>query len=399
MAEAAPSPRAAALALAPGTLLVGVVSGIVFPIFPIVGQRVGLSLPFIGVILAANRATRVLSAPFVGVYTDRLGGRRTLLIGLALQIVVMVAYTLGLALHHEGAGFLGGRLLHGPASACVFVAAQALALQAGGATARGSTVGAVRAAMVIGVPVGFVVGGFLSEAVGDLATFGVAAVAAVVALIVAWAFVPDLRAKVAARPALRDVVSAARDARLLAVGGLNAALNFAASGMVLTTIALLVASRHMSLFGRDARGTAGVLMSVLSLVDAVSTPLAGRLGDRLRAHALVAAASTALVVVGLVVVAYASTVFVAAAGIALIGVGAAGLGPSLLVLLAAIVPPERRGVGTGLLQLSGDVGGMLGPLVGTALFAGSTTTPYLFAAAVVACFIPAALWLRRVEVA
>ena len=44
--------RSLALALAPGTLLAGVAGGIVFPIFPIVGLRVGLSLPFIGVILA-----------------------------------------------------------------------------------------------------------------------------------------------------------------------------------------------------------------------------------------------------------------------------------------------------------------------------------------------------------
>ncbi|HEX3343918.1 MAG TPA: MFS transporter, partial [Polyangiaceae bacterium] len=85
------------------------------------------------------------------------------------------------------------------------------------------------------------------------------------------------------------------------------------------------------------------------------------------------------------------------AGLALLGVGAAGLGPSLLVLMGALVPRERRGTGAGLLQLCGDVGGMAGPLVGTALFAGSTAVPYLGTAVLLSCFIPIAAWLARAE--
>jgi hypothetical protein len=49
------------------------------------------------------------------------------------------------------------------------------------------------------------------------------------------------------------------------------------------------------------------------------------------------------------------------------------------------------------MQLCGDVGGMLGPLVGTALFAGSSVLPYLGTAGLVTCFIPVALWLARLE--
>jgi hypothetical protein len=86
-----------------------------------------------------------------------------------------------------------------------------------------------------------------------------------------------------------------------------------------------------------------------------------------------------------------------AAGVALIGFATAGLGPSLLVLMGEIVPRDRQGTGAGLLQLCGDVGGMLGPLVGTALFAGSVAIPYLGTAALVAGFVPAAAWLARIE--
>jgi MFS family permease len=391
------SPRSIALALAPATLLAGIAGGIVFPIFPIVGERVGLSLPFIGAILAANRAVRVVSSPMVGIVVDRIGGRRTLIVGLLIQIVVFAMYVVGLATHHAGVGFLGGRLLHGLGSGCVFVSAQALALEAGGPSHAGSAAGTVRAAIVLGIPVGFVLGGLLGDALGPVTTFEIAAASMVGALVAALASVPDLRTHLASRPGLGAAVHALRDRRLLAVGALNFALAFAAGGMVLTTLALLVESRHLVVLGRDAQGTSGLLMALMSVADAACTPFAGRLGDRHRAHARVAAASTGIVVVGLVAIGLASGTLATALGIVIVGIGSAGLGPSLLVLMGAIVPRDRRGTGTGLLQLCGDAGGMLGPLVGTSLFAGSTELPYLLTAALVACFIPVALWLARVE--
>jgi MFS family permease len=391
------SPPSLALALAMGTLLAGVAGGVAFPILPIVGLRLGLSLPFIGVILAANRAMRVVSSPLIGVLADRFGGRRTLLVGLALQIVVMGLYALGIVTQRPGPFFLAGRLLHGPGSACVFVSAQALALHSGGASHGGRAAGTVRAAIVLGVPVGLLVGGLLSEAVGEAATFAIAGGAVVVSLAGAWASVPDLRAPVGRRAPLGETLRAMRDRRLLAVGALNLALNFAVGGMVLTTLALLVHGRHVSVLGRNEQGTAGLLMGWMTILDAATTPLAGRLGDRWHAHARVATLGVALLVPGLLLLGLSDHLGGIAAGLALLGVGAAGLGPSLLVLMGALVPRERRGTGAGMLQLCGDVGGMAGPLVGTVLFAGSTAVPYVGTAVLLACFVPVAAWLARVE--
>jgi MFS family permease len=371
--------------------------GIAFPILPIVGVRLGLSLTFIGFILAANRAVRVVSSPLVGALADRFGGRRTLLIGLAVQIAVMGLYAAGIVTTRVGPFFLAGRLLHGLGSASVFVSAQALALHGGGLKHGGRTAGTVRAAMVIGVPLGLTVGGLLSDRLGDAVTFEVAAGAMVVAFVAAWTTVPDLRANFTKRPPYGKALLAMGDRRLLAIGGLNFALTFAAGGMVLTTLALLVHSRHFSVFGRNEQGTAGMLMGVMTLLDAAATPIAGRLGDRWHAHARVATAALIALVPGLVLVGTSEHVGGTAAGLVLIGIGTAGLGPSLLVLMGAIVPRERQGTGAGLLQLCGDVGGMLGPLVGTALFAGDVAIPYLGTAVMVACFVPSAVWLARLE--
>jgi MFS family permease len=398
-----PSPRSErstlslALALASGTLLAGVAGGVAFPILPIVGLRLGLSLPFIGVILAANRAVRVVSSPLVGVMADRFGGRRTLLVGLAVQIVVMGLYALGIVTQRPGPFFLAGRLLHGIGSACVFVSAQALALHAGGASHGGRSAGTVRAAIVLGVPVGLVVGGLLSEAVGDAATFAIAGGAVVVSLAGASVAVPDLRAPIGKRAPLGETLRAMREPRLLAIGALNFALSFAVGGMVLTTLALLIHSRHLSVLGRNEQGTAGLLMGWMVIIDAAGTPIAGRIGDRWHAHARVATVAVALVVPGLLLVGLSDHLSGITAGLALLGIGGAGLGPSLLVLMGALVPRERRGTGTGMLQLCGDVGGMAGPLVGTALFAGSTAVPYVGTAVLIACFVPVAAWLARTE--
>jgi MFS family permease len=387
------SPLRLAFALGPGTLLAGVAGGIAFPILPIVGTQIGLSAMFIGVILAANRAVRICVSPFVGALADRFGARRTLLAGLVINVVTMSLYAIGMIVRHAGAGFLLGRILHGFGSACVFISAQALALFAGGATSGGRAAGTVRAAIVLGVPIGLVCGGLLSDAVGPIDTFFVAALAVVVALGGAFFTVPDLRGAVPSRASLRESVGAMRERRLFTIGALNFALSFAAGGMILTTLAFVVANRHVALFGRDQQSTSGLLMGWMTIVDAVATPFAGRIGDRHRAHGWVAAISLVLVIVGLVVIAPPMGAIGLIVGLAIVGLGSAGLGPSLLVVMGAVVPRERSGAAVGVMQLCGDVGSMLGPLVGVALYNG--TIAYLVAAAILATMLPLAIWLAR----
>ena len=385
----------AALAIAPGVLLAGVAGGIAFPILPIVGVQAGLSVPFIGVILASNRAMRVLSSPLVGALSDRFGGRRTLIAGLVLQVAVMLLYTLGTTTGHPGVFFLLGRMLHGPGSACVFVAGQALALHAGGKTQGGRTAATVRAAMSIGVPLGLVAGGLVSERWGNTVTFESALVGVLVAALVAWRLVPDLRVDVPKRLGWSEIFGAMADRRLVAIGSLTFAVSFSAQGMVLTTLSLLVHARGWSLLGFGDKGSSSLLMGLLVIASAIAMPIAGRLGDRHRAHATFALAGLIALVPSLLLIALSSTAIGLVAGLVLMGFASGALSPSLLALIGDLVPPDRRGVAVGVLQLWGDVGGTLGPLVGTVLFAGGFRTAYLATAVLLACFIPLAARLVR----
>ena len=378
-------------------MLVGVAGGIAFPILPLVGIHAGLSLPFIGLIMAANRLTRVFASPVVGMLADRVGGRRLLILGLASQIVVMALYWAGVTVHRPGLFFLLARLLHGPGSACVFVAAQVLALQAGGRTQGGSSVGVVRGAMMVGMPVGLVIGGLLAGRWGERVTFEAAIVAVVLATIAAVLTVPDLRTKTTSLPDLRTTLRGLTDRRLLALGVLNLAVFFSAQGTVLTTIVLLLRARGMTMHALGNQGTASLAMGVVVLVAGAATVAAGWLGDRYRAHAWIATVGLGLLIAGLLMTGYATSGAVFGLAMALVGIGMGGTSPALVALVSGFVDPERRGGAVGVIQLLGDVGGTLGPIVGATLFAYSYSAPFLASAVLCVGVVPVGLWLVRVE--
>jgi len=394
--EPAPSPNRVAWAVAAGVLLAGVAGGMIFPILPIVGERAGLPLWYIGLILAANRAVRVVVNPFVGRLSDRIGSRQTLIGGLCVQVVVMWLYLLGVTTGHPGVFFMLGRLLHGFGSSAVFVSGQALAISGSG-DAHGRAAGTVRASMMTGIPAGIVLGGVMAELWGPVAPFATAIGAMVAASAVAAWLVPDVRTRSGVRPGVRESLRALSDRRLAAVGALNFVASFGAMGMVLTTLALLVHARGVSLFAMGEKGTSGTLMGVMTVASALVMPRMGHFGDKRRAHAAVARVGVGLTVAALVWVGLAGSLASMTAGLLLLGVADGALGPSLLALVGEWVTPEGRGQAVGLLQVCGDVGGTLGPLVGAALLAWNTRAPYLFSAALVVCFLPVAGMLVRAE--
>jgi MFS family permease len=389
--------RRAAFAIAPGVLFAGVAGGIAFPILPIVGLHAGLPLPFIGLILAANRIARIFASPAVGVLCDRLGGRLMLLGGLVVQIAVMALYWAGIAFDRPGIFFLFGRLLHGPGSAGIFVAAQVLALQAGGRLHGGMTAGIVRASLSAGMPVGMVVGGLLSARFGDQATFAAAMAAVAVAAVVAWLRVPDLRTAGAGQASMRARLQVMAQPRVLALGTLNFATFFSAQGTVLTTLVLLIAARHLTLDSLSDKTMASLSMGVLVVFSAGASVIAGRLGDRWRAHTGFGLGGMAILIAGLVAMIWADSPAALFAATGLVGCGMGTMNPSLVALVGLFVKAELRGSAVGAVQLLGDIGGSLGPVVGATLLMRSTGAPFAVSAVVVALALLIGPWLVRAE--
>jgi predicted MFS family arabinose efflux permease len=203
--------------------------------------------------------------------------------------------------------------------------------------------------MGVGVPLGLVAGGVVSDRWGNAATFESALVGILVATLVAWRLVPDLRVAVPRRFGWSEIFKAMADRRLSAIGALTFAVAFSAQGMVLTTLSLLAHARGMSLLGFGDQGTSSVLMGLMVVVSAITMPVAGRWGDRHRAHAPIALAGLIVLVPSLVLIALSSTATGLVAGIALMGLGSGALSPSLLALVSELVPQDRRGVAIGVL--------------------------------------------------
>jgi MFS family permease len=383
------SANRAALGIAPGVLLAGVAAGIAFPILPDVGMRTHMPFLLIGAILAANRLGRIVSAPVVGSAADRFGGRKLLLVGMATQIIVGVCYLLGVTTRFTAAFFLIGRLIQGPGSSCVFVAAQALALHAGGREHGGLAAGTVRAAMSIGLPAGVALGGVLSSRFGEQATFGAAIVALVLATCTAWLFVPSSRAEVAQRLPMREVlVALLRDRRMAAVGVLNFAVTFSALGLVLTTLIFVVGSQR--------KMAASLLMGWMIVAMGLATLVASRRIKTMRGHVSACVSATALLALSMFVIALARTdmrglLF----GLTLLGASAGVLSSSLLSVVGDAAKREQLGAAVGVVQLCGDVGGVLGPIIGSALLVFGPAPTYTAGGVLIALFVPIAIGLAR----
>jgi MFS family permease len=132
-------------------------------------------------------------------------------------------------------------------------------------------------------------------------------------------------------------------------------------------------------------------MGVLVVTSAILMPVAGRLGDRYKRHAQIALVGLALMIPSLVIVAVTASIPGLLFGLALMGLGVGFMSPSLLALVGQSVSENYRGRAVSVLQLCGDLGGTLGPLVGTLLLTNSLSTPYLATAIILAIFFPIAV--------
>ena len=144
--------------------------------------------------------------------------------------------------------------------------------------------------------------------------------------------------------------------------------------------------------GGRLRGAASVY-SVLGFAALFVRPLIAPLPDRFGGRTC-ALAGCALLVGGLGAIAVASGFAVAAVGAAAMGVALATLNPSLAMLVAAGVEPERRGLAMGGFMSFLDLGLALGAIAAGVVVAGLSTTA-AFGMAALAAALAAVLLAAR----
>ncbi|WP_090386114.1 MFS transporter [Natronobacterium texcoconense] len=349
------------LAVVASTFFVGFGGGVIFPILPNLGEVLGISAFMVGLILSANRFTRLVANAPAGVLVDRIGTRKPFIAGLAIEGVATTMYVVALLVPPPEFWFMLARVLWGLGSALVFATAYTITADVSEADSRGTSMGIVRAGITFGFPAGLVLGGVVSDVWSNGAAFILAASFAGLASVIAYFIVPETHVEgeqKSVKPWDLEISIPA-----VTVGLVNFGLYFAYIGVLFSTLVLLLGERSITIFGLDAQGSSGMLMAVTVLTGAVFTLGGGILSDSVGARVPVLLGFLLTSFVGFLVLAFGRSFEVLVLACILIGAGQGGVGGPLTALLADLTPDERVGRAMGTNNVLGDVGGGLGPLV------------------------------------
>jgi MFS family permease len=243
------------------------------PILPQLADEFGLGKTGAGILVAAYPAGTLAGALPGGLIAARLGVRPTVLIGLALMVVTSVAFAFGSSVLVLDVA----RFVQGLGSALSWAGAMGWLIGSAPADRRGEMIGSAMGAAIIGVLLGPLLGGAAHALGRDVVFCGVAV--AGVGMMVASIRIPGRRPT--DLPRLRDLALAARD-RKVALGMWLTTV----PGLLFGTLQVLTPLR-LSDLGAGATAIAACFLGAAAL-EAVVSPLSGRLSDRLgrRAPAL-----------------------------------------------------------------------------------------------------------------
>ena len=358
------------LAVVASTFFVGFGGGVIFPILPNLGEVLGISAFMVGLILSANRFTRLVANAPAGVLVDRIGTRKPFIAGLAIEGLATFMYVVALVAGRPSlwflpdvpeAWFMLARVLWGLGSALVFATAYTITADVSEANSRGTSMGIVRAGITFGFPAGLVLGGIVSDVWGNAEAFVLAASFAALASVIATLIVPETHVEgenESIKPWDVDLSVPA-----VTIGLVNFGLYFAYIGVLFSTLVLLLDARAISIFGLDAQGSSGMLMAITVLAGAVFTLGGGVMSDSIGARVPVLIGFLVTACIGFAVLALGSRFEVLVLACLLIGAGQGGVGGPLTALLADLTPEDRVGRAMGTNNVFGDIGGGLGPLV------------------------------------
>lgn len=386
------------------TFLSGIGGGVVFPILPMLGVQMGLSAVVVGLILGANRITRLFFNPFTGTLVDRFGARWPVALGLFLATAGVLALSAALDSASPVAWFLTGRAVWGIGSSLIVVGALAGVVVISAQQTRGRLTSRVRTATTLGMPAGMLVGGIIADLVSPDAAFLAAAALTFATGVFALFVMPRGNGEPNAPHETRSVHGVWhqlwRNPLVQIIWCSNALISFAIVGVLLATLVVLFDARHIRVFGFDSQGSAGVLMALLMAFRAAASLAIGAFldhhHDRGRSSPLIPGA--ALTAIGFGGIAVADNSWSITLALALIGVGSGALNIPLLTLLSDIAPLQTQGRAIGLYQVYRDMGGSAGPIVGLAMGARIGYGPVYaaIAGAMVALAVPL-YWLARHE--
>ncbi|MBX3010336.1 MAG: MFS transporter [Caldilineaceae bacterium] len=351
---------------------------LLYNILPLEAAQLGISLPWVGVLLSINRLVRLISNAWASAAFERWGARTPFLVATLIGLCSTVLYGIGWGL----IVFLGARLLWGIAWSGLRQGGYE-AIWHGGSANKGRLTGLSWGVIRMGSALSVLAGGLLYDRFGYLTTLlvvmSVTALALPLAFWVRWpanAFLPHSHPS--SPPTRVGQLSnwqqwwqalQSAEARWLIIG---AALQFYLSGVVVSTTSLFL-TEHLQptdnglLLGLGIGSITGILQGIRWLSDILFGPTIGRISDRFgQTHMAVA-----LVTVGfgaLIGLATLSSMLLVVACLLAYFLCDSGMNVTLSAAASGIaLRRERPHTFIGLYTTATDLGSALGPLLAFSL--------------------------------
>ncbi len=239
----------------------------VVPVLPAYAREHGASQLAIGVLFASYAVALLLTTPFVGAFSDRVGHRTPVVVGTIGIAVATLAYSMA----DSYPTLLGARALQGVAAAAVWTSGVALVAERVDPSAHGSAMGVVLASMSGGLLLGPPLTGILVQAYGFRTPFVILA-GAVGLCCAAQLAVPRGPRPPDLLPRSARILFSSRQFRTTILTVVVAA---AALSMLEPLLPLDLATR----LGADA-AVIGLVFGAATLAHLVASPAVGVLSDR-----------------------------------------------------------------------------------------------------------------------
>jgi DHA1 family multidrug resistance protein-like MFS transporter len=353
--------------------------GIVIPILPFYVENLGAGGTELGFLVASYAVMRLVCGPIWGSLSDRVGRKPILMIGILGYAVTMVWF--GLA--DELWMLFAARILSGVLSSATAPTTMAYISDSTPEKERSGGMGLLGAASGIGTIVGPALGGLLAGKSLSLPFF-IAAGMSLLALLLAWWFLPESLPKESRRKGQSD--EGILDVRLW-LQAIRSPIGILFTLTFISTSGLMIYASVFGLYALDRYGfgpeEVGVMMMVLGLVSAIGQGgLAGPLTRRWGEAAIIKAGMLAAAV-GFGFLLLADDYVTILLATAFFGLATALQIPALTSLTSrwATIP---QGVAMGLSNSFVSLGRIVGPLIGGFFFDINMLLPYLGGAAIMA---------------
>ncbi len=355
------NPSRVLLPLGVGTALSLMGDATLYTVLPTHAAEAGISLAAVGIILSANRVIRLFLNGPAGYAYDRFPRRR-------LFIPALFIGALSTAIYAASSGFwplLTGRLIWGLAWSGIWVGGATIILDVTNDRNRGRWTGLYQTWFFLGVALGALSGGWLTDQVGYSTTMWIGAAVTALGGLAALIFLPETRSprKEDQSPLHLNFSEKWRPSgEFIGVISLNGINRFITAGVIAATLALLVQDQLTANNVVIGVATAtGILLGLRTILSMFAAPMAGSLSDRLGNRWGVIIAGLVIGSIGIFLLVRDDPIIILI-GICLTAVASGSVQALVTTRTGDMINEAQRGKAIGLLHTAGDFGSALGPI-------------------------------------